>query len=351
MKGWALGFAVATVIGVIFAAQWVLTGARGEPVAWTYALAWVLPEWWLWAGLAPLVFALGRRWPITRAGSIPAHLVAAAVLAVAHALAFALVTWRLPWAAISYLSLDRLMSNLVIKKSLGNLVVYAGLLGGHALYRRLRERDLHAARLEGQLARAQLQALRMQLHPHFLFNALNALSELIHRDPRAADRMVSRLGDLLRSTLESDGQEEVPLARELDVLERYLDVERLRFPDRLSVHVDVAPDCLRAAVPNFILQPLVENAVRHGIAARPGAGRIEVRAAREDGWLRLVVRDDGPGLRGDPSPGVGLGSSIARVEQLAGRLELRDLDGRGLEVGLVLPFKESHEQAADADRR
>jgi LytS/YehU family sensor histidine kinase len=144
----------------------------------------------------------------------------------------------------------------------------------------------------------------MQLHPHFLFNALNALSELIHRDPRAADRMVSRLGDLLRSTLESDGQEEVPLARELDVLERYLDVERLRFPDRLSVHVDVAPDCLRAAVPNFILQPLVENAVRHGIAARPGAGRIEVRAARARtagcGWWCATTA---PGCAASRRPG------------------------------------------------
>jgi signal transduction histidine kinase len=344
---WALGLAAATVAGGLFAAQWVLSGARGEPIAWSYALAWVLPEWWLWAALAPLIFALGRRFPIARAGSLPAHVVAAATLAVAHALAFALVTWRLPWADIDQLSLDRLMTALVLKKSLGNLAVYAAILGGHALYQRVR----HAERLETELARAQLQALRVQLQPHFLFNALNAVSELIHRDPRAADRMVARLGDLLRTTLEGDGQEEVPLARELEVLERYLEVERVRFPDRLAVEIDVPPGCLRASVPSFILQPLVENAVRHGIAARPGAGRIEVRARRDRDRLHLVVRDDGPGLRGAPTPGVGLGSSTGRVERLGGRLTLRDLDGRGVEAELVLPFQESRGQAADPDRR
>jgi len=191
----------------------------------------------------------------------------------------------------------------------------------------------------------------MQLHPHFLFNALHAVSELIHRDPRAADRMVSRLGDMLRATLENDDKDEVPLRRELELLERYLDIERVRFRDRLEVSIEIAPECLDAAVPSLILQPLVENAIHHGIASRPGASRVEIRAERTGASLLIRVSDDGRGLGADapaPPAGIGLSNSRARLAQLYGehqRLELRNSDGRGLEVILEIPYADVSEDA------
>ena len=359
----ALPFGVATAVGLLFAAQWVLaSGTAGPSIAWSYALAWVMPEWYLWAALTPLVFVLAGRFPIGRATwrlSAPLHAAVAGVLGVAHAAAFALVTWRLPWADIAHVPLDRLATNLVTKKIVTNLIVYAGLVAlRHALavHRRQRERELRASQLEAALARAHVHALRMQLHPHFLFNALNTLSELIHRDPRAADRMVAGLGDMLRETLESGDTEEVPLGQELSLLERYLDIERLRFHDRLEVDVQVAPECLAAAVPHLILQPLVENAIRHGIGARPGAHRIEIGADRRGALLHVRVRDDGAGLADGAAAGIGLGNSRARIAQLYGpgaTLELANVDGGGgLEVTLSIPFRTAAvEEAHAADPR
>jgi two-component system, LytTR family, sensor kinase len=357
---WAFAAAAAAVIGFLFAAQWVLaSGTAGPTVAWSYALAWVLPEWFLWAALSPLVFALAARFPFARSTwrvAVVVHGLAALALGVAHAAAFALVTWQLPWADIARLPLERLVSNLVAKKIVTNVLVYAGLVGlRHALavYRRQRERELRASRLEAALANAHVHALRMQLHPHFLFNALHALSELIHRDPRAADRMVTRLGDMLRATLDSGGAEEVPLRQELELLERYLDIERVRFRDRLDVAVDVEPECLAAAVPNLILQPLVENAIRHGIGSRPGAHRVEIQAARRGDSLLVQVRDDGAGLPdgAEAATGIGLANSRARIEQLygsRGTLELCNIDGgRGLRVSLAIPFRPVQERHAE----
>src|SRR5262245_13158460 len=149
--------------------------------------------------------------------------------------------------------------------------------------RRQQEREVHASQLEARLAEARLAALRTQLQPHFLFNTLHAISTLVHEDPEAADRMISRLSDLLRLTLERSDTPEIPLREELQYVDRYLEIQRIRFPDRLTVVIDVEPAALEAAVPTLILQPLVENAVRHGIAPRSAAGRIEIRGAHADG--------------------------------------------------------------------
>src|SRR6516225_3316734 len=150
-----------------------------------------------------------------------------------------------------------------------NLVIYWIIVTatqGYLYYTRYRESELRSAQLSAQLAQAQLQALRMQLHPHFLFNTLNAISTLVYKDPEIADRMIARLSDLLRLTLENIGVQEVPLAQELEFLERYLEIERTRFADRLTVRMDIAPEALDGCTPYLILQPLVENALRHGIA-------------------------------------------------------------------------------------
>ncbi len=210
---------------------------------------------------------------------------------------------------------------------------------------KLRARELAASRLEGQLAQANLQMLKMQLHPHFLFNTLNAISSLMHRDVEAADRMIVRLSDLLRMALEKDDRHQVRLESELEFLHRYLAIEQIRFRDRLKVDIDVEPVCLSAQVPRLILQPLVENAIRHGIAMRSAAGRLAIRARRRGARLDLSVADDGPGLPPNRPlrPGVGLANTQARLAQLYGgdgSLELVDGEGGGFEVVVEIPFEE-----------
>src|SRR5262249_40591374 len=182
--------------------------------------------------------------------------------------------------------------------------------------------ELKASQLEARLAQAQLQALKMQLHPHFLFNTLHAISALMRKDVEEADRMITRLSDLLRLTLENVGAQEATLRQELEILGRYLEIEQRRFGDRLQVKMEIEPETLDARAPNLILQPLVENAIRHGIAPRSAPGLIEIRASRAGDKLELQVRDNGVGLPTDHrepiKEGVGLANTRARLEQLYG---------------------------------
>jgi len=206
-----------------------------------------------------------------------------------------------------------------------------------------REQELAAAQLETQLVQAQLQALQMQLQPHFLFNTLHAISTLMHRDVDAAEKMLARLSDLLRLTLENGSTQTVMLKDELEFLKKYLEIEEIRFADRLTIRTAIAPDALDALVPNLILQPIVENAIRHGIAPRAQPGRVEITARRVDGKLRLEVQDDGPGLRpGNGREGLGLKNTrerLARLYQGAHRLELESPPEGGVRVTLEIPFR------------
>jgi LytS/YehU family sensor histidine kinase len=234
------------------------------------------------------------------------------------------------------------------------LLVYWGIVAVHQAVAHFREQELRASRLEAELARAELQALRRQLHPHFLFNTLNAISALMHRDVKAADLMLARLSEFLRTAIESDGAQEVALGRELELLERYLEIEKVRFRDRLTVRMDVAPDALSARVPSLVLQPLVENSIRHGIGNRRGAGVLEVRAVRDDGSLRLSVRDNGVGMSDAAVEGVGLSNTRARLEQLYGphhTFELRNIPEGGLEVTLAIPFRPAGDDDDGPDSR
>lgn len=218
----------------------------------------------------------------------------------------------------------------------------------HALefYRQFRERELRAAQLESSLTRAQLQLLKTQLQPHFLFNTLNAISALIHTDVEAADHMLARLGDLLRLSLEDFGLHEASLTRELEIVRAYLEIEQARLGSRLQVDWDIDPGATEALVPTFALQPIIENAIHHGIAPRPEPGRLEIRARRDGDWLRLEVRDDGPGFSDKPSngTGVGLSNTRARLQHLYGatsqRMELGNDPRGGGVVKIVLPFRE-----------
>jgi LytS/YehU family sensor histidine kinase len=241
----------------------------------------------------------------------------------------------------------------VFHQNLATYWIVVAATQGYLYYSRYRQGEVRAAQLSAQLAQAQLQALRMQLHPHFLFNTLNAISTLVHKDPEIADRMIARLSDLLRLTLENIGVQEVRLAKELEFLERYLDIERMRFADRLEVRMQIAPETLDARLPYLILQPLVENAIRHGIAPRSAPGRIEVSAERKDGMLVLTVKDDGPGIaETNPKKGVGVSSTRARLERLYGaahRFVLQNGAQGGLIVTLALPFQFMVENVAAKD--
>jgi signal transduction histidine kinase len=215
-------------------------------------------------------------------------------------------------------------------------------------YRRYRERELHAAHLEGQLAVAQLQVLKMQLQPHFLFNTLHAISALIHQNVEVADRMVARLGELLRTTLDSAGIQEVSLRQELAFIEPYLEIEQARLGPRLTIRIEAEASILDARLPNLLLQPLVENAVRHGVAAHAGPGVIEIRACRERDLLKLTIRDNGRGLSSNYVEGVGVSNTRARLRQLYGaaqRFEMHNHPEGGLLVTVALPYREEAEDS------
>jgi LytS/YehU family sensor histidine kinase len=246
---------------------------------------------------------------------------------------------KVPWATYAQ------------RQYLGNLdwtlMTYAAIAGlSYALgyQRESQGRAIRAAHLEARLAEARLKTLEAELHPHFLFNTLHAISTLIHVQPDAADRMISRLSDLLRITFARSGAARITLQEELEFLEKYLEIEQTRFQDRLTVSYDIDPDTLDTEVPRMILQPIVENAIKHGVAPRSGPGTIQIVAARDGDVLRLEVRDNGPGLGGRERTrlhqGVGLSNTRDRLACLYGEDQsLRFLeDGAGLTVQMRLPF-------------
>ncbi|HXD34650.1 MAG TPA: histidine kinase [Pyrinomonadaceae bacterium] len=309
--------------------------------------------WWPWIPGTAIVLALGRRFPVERGRlwrTLPIHLVAAILITIGQFTAFTYS--MLMFAPFGPERTARSFFELLLGRAMSqfhiSLIIYAAILGlGYAVryYFRFREGEYRAAQLETRLAQAQLQTLKMQLQPHFLFNTLNGIAGLV-RDSRnkAAVDMLAGLSDLLRYTLENAGKQEVPLKEELEFLELYLDIQQMRFSDRLTVDMKVMPETLDAMVPNLILQPLVENAIRHGISRRAAAGTVGVNAERDDGLLRITIYDDGPGLEagGRPVEGVGLSNTRARLEQLYGdrqRFTIANRQGGGCEVSLVMPFR------------
>jgi two-component system, LytTR family, sensor kinase len=335
-----------TALALLFGAQIQLINTRvlGGSGSWSEALAWSFSYWYAWAALAPLVVWLSRL--LLREGtgflvSLQLHLPACLLVSFAH-LAVLLIVTR-----ASHISVEPLRAVYAVHMQ-WNLILYWVLVGAtHALhyYDRFRERELRATQLEAELAQSQLHRLKMQLQPHFLFNALNAISTLIETDPDAADRMLSQLASLLRESLRADAPHEVSLREELSFLDRYLEIEKTRFADRLRVSFEVDPGALDARVPSLLLQPLVENAIRHGVSRRADGGRVDVRAWRENGSLRLEVKDNGPGLPETANQsGIGLANTRARLERLHGedyRFELANLPGGGALAAVRLPFTET----------
>lgn len=346
--GWAmfaLFFASETVVSRAYAGRGLNFGVALE--------AWLICAF-LWFAATPLVLWLARRFPLERhkwLSSVLIHLGAGAILSFSLLWLYVLIVSLLRLDSGQQSLLQAFRSQLVNSFHSEFLTYWMiiGLSHGIDYYRKYRERELRAAQLETRLAQAQLDALKMQLHPHFLFNTLNSISVLMADDVTAARRMLNRLSDLLRASLEKSGRHEVSLKEELEFLHNYLEIEQTRFQDRLAVRIEIEPAALDARVPNLILQPLVENAIRHGIAARSEPGLIEISAGRQNGMVELVVRDNGPGLGAASHEkimkGIGLSNTQARLDQLYGRahhFEMHDADGGGLEVRITIPFRNSH---------
>ncbi|HEV3049331.1 MAG TPA: sensor histidine kinase [Longimicrobium sp.] len=375
---WRVGFmlfGMATLLATFETVlmYYLLEGAKRRGV--DFLIAITFPGWYILVPLVPAVLWLSSRFPL-----VPGRWTRALLVHIPACIAFVL----------TFLSLASLLSDYVFApmtvppgesspfpdfwSNLARLVAvqfsqwvgfYWLIVGSHHTFfylRRAVQRDREAAelavrtsRLEAGLAQANLRALNMQLQPHFLFNTLNAISVLAAKGERAQTvRLIGRMSDLLRMSLENTEQT-VPLVRELEFAQRYLDIEQVRFADRMTVRFDVAPDTLNAQVPSMVLQPLVENAVKHGIARRRAAGRIEVRARREDDTLELSVRDDGPGFAPAPAgerTGVGLSNTRARLGQLYGadgfEMYQGNGPGGGALVRITLPFRTAAAGEVDA---
>ncbi|SEU32269.1 Histidine kinase-like ATPase domain-containing protein [Stigmatella erecta] len=313
---------------------------------------------WLWALMTPLIFAWCERYPLVRprvARRGAAHLALFAVFWAGEVL----VDWlAAPWLAPPGRTLPLHMA----LRALLGIYSYAAMAAiGHALrfYRLYLDRRVRASELETQLVRTQLRALQMQLRPHFLFNALNTITGLIRTgDSKGAVQMTVGLADLLRAVLREDGAQEVPLQQELDFVERYLRIEQLRFQERLDTHIHVAPEARDALVPHLLLQPLVENAVRHG-ASTETQNRVDIHITRESDMLWLRVRDTGQGPRPAAPPpsepgvpregGIGLTNTRARLRHLYGedhRLELLPAEGGGAVAEVAIPYRRAAARAS-----
>ena len=347
---WALYVALWTLPGLAALSYYYLNQVvTAQPAAWTYALVSTLPWWYTWALLTPGILALARRFPLRRGTWLRTlalvHLPAMAGMLLVHA-AVSLLLFRVT-GLHDTLSTGLLEVHFTSRMHVNALTYFAVLAAYQAVdsHRLSQQRERQASQLELQLAQARLRALKMQLNPHFLFNTLHSVSALVRKqDNSTAIKMLGRLGEFLRLALENQGTQEIPLAQEIDFLERYLEIEKIRFRERLTVVTDTDPELRNLYVPNLLLQPLVENAIHHGIAPKAEAGRLEIYTRREGDRLVLGVRDDGVGLpaASEPRWGVGLSNTAERLEQLYGgdqSLELRSAEGGGLEVRITLPAR------------
>jgi signal transduction histidine kinase len=348
---WPVLFVAWTLLAILFAAQFYISSSQaGLAVGWRRALGASLGDWYVVAILSWPALLLARRFAFSRAQwrtGLLIHLVAGIAFSGAFIVLRAGVAQWQGWAAGRPFGFAEALRPLAVKTWLFNLIIYAVIVAVAQVVRIQREsqdRAVRALELEKRLAEARLLALQMQLNPHFLFNALNSIATLIHRDPKAADRMLIRLAELLRMTLDNTSAQEISLKTEISLLERYLDIERVRFGERLRFQLNIAPDLQEARVPTLLLQPIVENALRHGLSqvARPGV--VEVTAQRRDETLCLEVRDNGGGPPKDRPhrDGIGLSNTRARLQHLYGdrhRLALEAQPEGGARVLIELPLR------------
>lgn len=326
-----------------------------KPVEWIDVSRMYFAAYALWGPIyTPMAVFIARRFPFDKSTwlrSLVVHCFSAPAIGCIHALICVLFSWWI-WpemAAFGAVTKVQMFQRYFLMYGTDNIFIYWSIVfavQGWMYYERYRDRVLRSSVLETQLAKAQLQALKVQLHPHFLFNTLNSVSELMHQDVNSAERVITRLSDLLRLALENIGVQEVLLRTELDFVQGYLEIEQTRFLDRMQVKFDIAPETLDCQVPNLLLQPIVENAVRHGIAKSSGLGVIEVCTRKIADRLLVVVTDNGPGLKpgrnSSANFGLGLSTTRSRLEFLYGKEQtfvLNNLPERGLEVRISLPWR------------
>jgi two-component system LytT family sensor kinase len=350
---WSVVFGAATALALFSSLlAWQFTLSLGRPTSyWRTLVILNTSYWYLWALFTPAIIWLSQHFRFERQGlwrALAVHLPSVVVFSLGHIATMTGVQWwfarsagkPFPWwqeaQRGALLNFDWEMMTYWTIVGLSHAVLY---------YRESRDRAVRTAQLETKLVAAQLRTLQQQLHPHFLFNTLHAISALMHRDVETADRTLMRLSDLLRLTLENIGRQEITLNAELEFLTKYLQIEQTRFADRLVVRFDVRPETLDTMVPNLILQPLVENAIKHGIAKKAGAGHIDISARRDGDKLRLEVRDDGVGLSEDAltalQKGIGVSTTRARLQHLFGADYRFEFHRRttGLMVVVAIPWR------------
>ena len=354
---------------LIFSAGWILLAflfsglryfsivqeAPSRPVEWknVFLMQAII---YTWAILSPLIVFFAKRFRFEQRSwwrVLSAHVAAAIVFLLLHRAIY----------SIFYIIVDpaRVAENggflamtlrLFIRNWVVDLPMYCFLLSSIyvvVFYRHFQAEQLKSSELKAALANSQLNALKMQIHPHFLFNTLNSISALMHEDVKAADKMVARLGDFLRTTLENSGDHEVSLKQEIDFVGRYLEIESVRFQDRLVVKMNIDPETLQARVPNLILQPIVENAIKHGISRQTKVGSLIISSKRHGDRLQIRVEDSGPGLqpsngngKGSKTGGIGFANTRARLAHLYEenyRFEIKSAVPHGLIVTLEIPFE------------
>ena len=330
LRWWAAGFAFWTLLAVLSIAQFAIAAPTfNSPVDWPRVVSLRFADWYTCAIFTPLFFWATQRWPIARP-----HLLTRAGLHVGIILGAVVIKYSLyaPIFRRVVASDTPTLSDLLRRSVISEFIAFGSMAAAiHAIeyYKRFREGERLALQLQARLSDAQLRALRAQLNPHFLFNTLNAATMLLHQNPHAADTMLTRLGELLRLTLRADPDHEATVREELELLQRYLDVMRVRFPDRLTIKCTVQPEVNEALVPSFILQPLVENAFEHGVARlqRPGVIDVSARASGVD--VVLAVRDNGDGANGNGTGGNGASSNGHGLGLENTRRRLTELYGSG----------------------
>jgi two-component system, LytTR family, sensor kinase len=344
-----------SVLGFLFS----LPGLTGD--SWERTLLGSLAQWWAWGLVTPLILGLDGRLPFTdkQLGKrILAHLLPSVAVTASYIYVFAAVRALLGMGMWSALGNTRILASALRGMFLWSWLVYWLIFGARQIYRyygHYLQSELRLERLERSFSEARLNALRMQLDPHFLFNALNTVSSQVERDPKLARRMIEHLGDLLRLSLESKDRQEVALAEEMAFLEHYIAIQKIRFGENLRIHTDIATEVKYASVPGLIVQPLVENAIRHGISRRSSGGTVTVTARRVNERVEIRVIDDGvglpPGWTLERSAGVGLAVTRERIAGLHPNGEssfaVRRRAAGGTEVEIVLPFRWLGEETDD----
>ncbi len=344
IHGWQVIFSLATVLTLV-------TAGECRSITHFPSLLYGAVLWVWWGFVANAIWQLGQRSPIALRFSpriISLHLLAAVILGVLHLLFLGGLGFTVPgWAAHS--SAPAIWTRLFDINRFGfEILVYGfvfGIAGIVQMHVQAQRETMHSLELQRQLSAAHLQALQMQLEPHFLFNTLNAITTLVElgRQKEAAE-MLSHLNAVLKSTLQRTSPGKVPLWQELEILENYLAIEQVRFADRLSIEIKVDPSALDGLVPCFLLQPIVENAVRHGIAQLEENGVIQTSIEREGGYLHLRVRDNGPGSNGSAPPGHGIGlrntqHRLTHFYQKRYELRVSEPESGGFEVSITLPYE------------